>query len=83
VSARDTTPDAAAVQTAIYRRMTGAQRSLLAAEMSEAARSIALAGIRRRHPEYDNDQARFALFRLLVGDDLFRRAWPNAPVLPP
>jgi hypothetical protein len=83
VSARDTTTEATAVQTAIYRRMTGAQRTLLAAEMSEAARSITLAGIRRRHPEYDDGQARYALFRLLLGDALFRSAWPHAPVLAP
>ena len=83
MSARDTTPDAAAVQTAIYRRMTPDQRCAIAAEMSAMTRAIALENIHGRHPAYDEHQARMALYRLLVGDDLFRRAWPGEPVLAP
>ena len=80
---RDTSPDAAEVQTAIYRRMTPSRRCELAAELSAAARRIALDGIQRRHPDYTLEQARFALFRVLVGDELFRKAWPSAPLLAP
>jgi hypothetical protein len=79
----DTTRDAVAVQTAIYRRMTSDQRTRAAVEMSEMARSIALENIRSRHPDYDDHQARMALFRLLLGDDLFRRAWPSEPLFAP
>jgi hypothetical protein len=78
-----TTPDAAAVQTAIYRRMGASQRATLAAEMSEMARAMALENIRRRHPEYDTHQVRMALFRMLLGDDLFRRVWPQEQLLEP
>lgn len=83
VPVRDTTPDAAAVQTAIYRRMTPDQRTRAAAEMSAMARAITLESIRTRHPEYDAHQERMALYRLLVGDELFRRAWPAEPLLAP
>jgi hypothetical protein len=83
VRERDTTPDAAAVQAAAYRRMTSDQRTRAAAEMSAAARSITLENIRARHPEYGEHQARMALYRLLVGDELFRRAWPTEPLLRP
>jgi len=79
---RDTTPDAAAVQVAIYRAMSPAKRCELAAAMSVASRRIALAGIRARHPEYDDAQARHALFRLLLGDELARRIWPDIDVAP-
>jgi hypothetical protein len=51
--------------------------------MSQDAREITLAGIRTRHPDYDDVQTRFALFRLLLGDRLFTRVWPGAPLLPP
>jgi hypothetical protein len=51
--------------------------------MSIAARQIARAGIRSRHPEYSEDELRFALFRLLLGDALFERTWPDAPLLAP
>lgn len=46
-------------------------------------REVALAGIRGRHPEYDEPQARHALMRHIYGDALFQRAWPGAPVLDP
>jgi hypothetical protein len=83
VQVRDTTPDASAVQTTIYRRMTPDQRTWAAAEMSAMARAITLENIRARHPGYDAHQARMALYRLLVGDELFRRAWPAEPLLAP
>jgi hypothetical protein len=83
VSSRDTTPDAAAIQTEIYRRMTPDQRCRMATEMSVMARTIALESIQDRHPEYDEHQARMALYRLLVGDHLFRRAWPGEGLFAP
>jgi hypothetical protein len=52
-------------------------------QMSLDARAIASDGIRHRHPDYDESMVRWALFRLLLGDELFRRAWPTAPVLAP
>jgi len=63
--------------------MTSDQRSELAAEMSAMTRTIAIENIQRRHPSYDDHQARMALYRLLVGDDLFRRAWPDEPLFAP
>jgi hypothetical protein len=81
--ATDTTPDAAAVQQALYRAMTGEQRVAIALKMSIMARQITLDGIRFRHPEYSDEQAKFALFRILVGDVLFRKAWPSAELVDP
>ncbi len=83
MSARDTTSEAMAVQTAVFRRMSPAHRSQLAARMSLEVRRIALAGIRNRHPDYDDETARLALFRMLLGDELFARAWPTAPLVEP
>jgi len=82
-SSRDTTPDAEAVQDAIYRKMGPARRTAIAVQMSLAARSTTLSGIRGRHPEYDEVTSRWALFRLLLGDVLFRQAWPMAPLVAP
>jgi hypothetical protein len=83
VHVRDTIPDAAAVQIAAYRRKTPDQRTWAAAEMSAMARAITFENIQARHPVYDEYQARMALYRLLVGDELFRRAWPAEPLLAP
>jgi hypothetical protein len=83
MSGRDTTPDAARMRTAVYRRMSDEERVEIGVQMSEDAREIALDAIRQRHPDYDDRQAISALFRLLLGDDLFKRVWPRAPLLPP
>ena len=71
------------MQAAIYRRMPPGRTAELAARMSIEMRRMALDAIRGRHPEYSSEEARLALFRMLVGDDLFRRAWPRAPLLAP
>jgi hypothetical protein len=63
--------------------MSGAQRVEIAARLSEDVRAVAMAGIRARHPEYSDREIWFALQRLLLGDELFDRAWPLAPRLAP
>jgi hypothetical protein len=82
-SSFDTSPEAYAVQLSAWRRMGPQRRLLLAMQMSDEIRQVTLAGIRHRHPEYTEEEARFALFRQLLGHELFVRAWPHAPVLAP
>jgi hypothetical protein len=79
----DTTPDAHARQIEAYRSMTPARRLAIGVDMSEEAFEVMAAGIRMRHPGYDEDEVRWALLRLRVGEDLFRQAWPAAPLLAP
>jgi hypothetical protein len=71
------------MQMARYRAMTGEQRVLEALELSDALLEVTAAGIRRRHPDYSEDEVRHALARQRFGDDLFRGAWPDAPLLDP
>ncbi len=79
----DTSPEAHAAQLEVYRRLGPEGRLELALRMSEAVRLTSAAGIRDRHPEYSEAEVRWALFRLIHGDDLFRKAWPDAPLLAP
>jgi hypothetical protein len=82
--AEDTTPEAHAAQTEIYRRMTGEERLQIVFRLNHLARATAASGIRSRHPDYTEDQVRLALFRLLLGDDeLTRRVWPDQPLVAP
>jgi hypothetical protein len=83
VKTLDTSGAAARAQILAYRRMGPARRGLLALQMSDDARAVSMAGIRSRHSEYSDEQVRHALNRLLLGDELFRAAWPGAPVLAP
>lgn len=64
---RDTSPEAAALQYEIHRRMTPSQRFEAAVEMSEAVRELAKAGLRSRHPEMSEEELHFALIKLLYG----------------
>jgi hypothetical protein len=83
VRAPDTSPEATRAQIAVYRRMGAERRAAIALQMSEDARQISAAGIHSRHPEYGADEIRHALNRLILGDELFKAAWPAAPLLPP
>ena len=80
---RDTTTAAAAMQYAVLRRMGPERRTRAGVQLSLAARATTLAAIQRRHPDYDAGTARWALFRMLLGDELFRKAWPRAPIVAP
>jgi hypothetical protein len=51
--------------------------------LSSDMRELTRAGIRARHGDYSEEDVELALRRILLGDDLFRRAWPSRPLLAP
>jgi hypothetical protein len=57
--------------------MSPSRRAELAAEMSEETRQLALDGIRQRHPEYSERDCFMALMRMIHGDVLVQKAWPD------
>ena len=63
----DTSPEAAAIQQEIFRRMTAAARLRLALEMSESMRNVALAGLRSRRPDLSTEELFRELMRLMYG----------------
>jgi hypothetical protein len=63
----DTSPEAAAIQAEIFRRMTPAERLKMALEMSEEMRQLALENLRRLHPELDEKGVMRELVRLWYG----------------
>jgi hypothetical protein len=76
----DTTEEAARVQREVLRRMPPMKRLQLACQMSDELREIVAAGVRHRHPDYDDNQVRLAVIRLYLGDDLFRKVYPGVDV---
>jgi hypothetical protein len=60
----DTSPEAAAVQMGIYRRMSGEQRLKLAFELSDFLRRAAMSRIRKENPEWSEWQVKRELLRL-------------------
>jgi hypothetical protein len=83
VRSADTSLEAHARQVAVYQAMSPDQRVSLAVAMSEDVDTIAAEGVRARHPSYDDNQVRWAVFRLRLGDEVFRQVWPDAPLVAP
>lgn len=79
----DTTVESHEAQLQAYRRLGATGRARMAARLSADTRQLTRAGIRARHPDYTEEQVENALRRLLLGDELFRRAWPACPLLAP
>jgi hypothetical protein len=78
----DTSLEAARVQHAVYRRMSPERRLHLAFQMTASARKLSAAGVRARHPEYTDRQVELAVIRMMLGEELFRRAYPDEDVVP-
>jgi hypothetical protein len=64
---RDTSPEAAAVQVGIYRRMSGAERLELAPEMSLFARDLSTVRLRSEHPDWSETELTRELLRYAFG----------------
>jgi hypothetical protein len=79
----DTHHHAHDVQLRVYRQMSPERRAEIAFELSEDVRRITCDGIRQRHPEYSDEDVRRALVALIYGEELARKIWPQAAVLPP
>lgn len=79
----DTSPEAAEILRRRTLQMTPSQRIEEGARLCKFARQVMRAGIRMRHPDYGDEQVEMALARLLWGDDLYRRARPDWPLLDP
>jgi hypothetical protein len=67
VAITDTSPEASAVQLALYRKLDPAARVQIAVELSDAVRQTAVAGIRRRHPGYTDEEVWRELRIILYG----------------
>lgn len=66
------------------RRATPAERCEIGASLCRSARELMRAGIRMRHPDYDERTVNLAMWRLMVEDvELLRAAIPEALTVEP
>jgi hypothetical protein len=63
----DTSPAVAEAQNQLYREIGIAGRARIAAEMSDMLRNLAIAGVRMRHPEFDDEQVRAEVLAVFYG----------------
>jgi hypothetical protein len=71
----DTRPDALRVLTAIYSRMTAAEKLARVRELTDSANRLALAGLRMRHPGESEATALRRLAGLRLGEALAARVY--------
>jgi len=81
-SLTDTAPEARAVQIAALRALGPAGRARATFARNRLARELSKTGIRMRHPDYDEEQVRLALCRLLLGEKLFGEVYGDVEVEP-
>ena len=79
----DTTPKAWNAQRAICQRMGGRARVEIMFRLNETVRRLAIAGIRARHPDYDDGRVQRAYARLVFGDALAAAIWPGDSLVDP
>ncbi len=79
----DTSEEAAAVLRERTRRLTHSQRVEEGIALCKLSRQMMRAGIRMRHPDYDDEHVEMALARLLWGDELYGKARPDWPMVQP
>jgi len=72
---RDTTPDAEAVQLDIFRKMSPRRKLQLMEKANRNAREMALAGLRLRHPDADEEELFRRLMDLTLGEELAERVF--------
>ena len=69
----DTTLEAARKEFEILRSLGPEVRAKMALEMSDNLRHIVEAGVRDRHPDFDQKKIKLEVLRLMVGDKLYRQ----------
>lgn len=79
---RDTTRDAFLRQIEILRRIGPEGRLAMTFELSDNLRSLVASGVRHRHPDWDDRAVEREVIRLMIGDDLFRRAYGKEAAKP-
>ncbi len=76
----DTTIEAARKQFEILRRLGAEVRLKMAFELSDNLRSLVEAGVRQRHPDFDEQRVQQEVVRLMVGETLFRQMRPDTKI---
>lgn len=79
----DTTTDAHQAQIEAYRKMGGAGRAAIVFRLNDLARQTVMAGIQARHPDYDSERRHRAYARLVLGDEITRKVWPEHDLVEP
>lgn len=76
---RDTTLEAEAVLVWLWRETPGWRKWEMMAQLNRATRELALAGLRRRHPDAAPEELRRRLADVLLGPELAAQVYGSWP----
>jgi len=71
----DTDPKMEALQIRLWREASPARKMQMLAQLNDSVRLLALAGLRSRYPQADENELRYRLAVLLLGEELARKAF--------
>lgn len=71
----DTTPEAEAVQLRIFREMPPWEKAKLIDEAIQTSYTLAIAGLRHRHPDADDEEIHRRLMDVMLGEELAERVY--------
>ena len=74
----DTNPKIEAIQIEIIRRMPAWKKIAMVDSLNETVKSLAISGIRERHPDATPQQVRRMLAELMLGADLAQKVYGRA-----
>ena len=78
----DTSLHSANVQDDVLRKMDIRQRAEMTFELSDNVRRLTEAGVRSRHPEYDDKAVGMAVTKLMIGDSMFKKVFGDIELEP-
>ncbi len=79
----DTTRAAEKIQIEIFKKMAPERRLQAALDLAATSRKLLAEGVRRRHPDYTEDQVRLATIKLTLRAGLFASVYHQAKDLRP
>jgi len=78
ILSRDTSADVERLQIEAWRRMSSLEKAVIMSQATSDALTLALSGIRQRHPDASERECFLRLAALQLGPTLVRQVYPDA-----
>ncbi|AEH51731.1 hypothetical protein [Pseudothermotoga thermarum] len=79
----DTPTELEKAQIEILRKMPPEKRLKMSIELTENTIKLLKEGVRNRHPEYSDEEVKFAVIKILLGEELFKKVYPQFKEIKP
>lgn len=74
---KDTLPEMEKIQIELLRKIPPGRKGKIILEFIELQRKLLIEGIKARHPEYSEKEILYAFKRLILGDELYEKVFPE------